>query len=187
MKVSEVYRDYIALKMHFETDTYDYHRYRGMVKVSEKAFNKRNDKNNFIKISKLPDPHSFLVGNFLYNQSFWIGHFNEDCHKEFVSVERNGLQTFSKDIKMMSDDFRDNFIVSEDRPIPKILSLAANGKISFRTVCAFETLLGMNAEWEDKPQYLVFGKQARYVSKCHLFFNTAKDIDKYKDAALRHF
>ncbi len=39
----KTYVDYLALKRHFTTKTYDYHKYNGKVKVSFEAFQTRKD------------------------------------------------------------------------------------------------------------------------------------------------
>ena len=40
----EVYKLYLALKLHFTSETYDYFQYGGSAKASQKSFDQRKDK-----------------------------------------------------------------------------------------------------------------------------------------------
>ena len=46
------YKTYVALKNHFTSDSYDYFKYKGRVRVKEESFLKRKDKFYFEKIEK---------------------------------------------------------------------------------------------------------------------------------------
>ena len=66
----EVYQMYLALKMHFTKDSYDFVKYKGRVSASEKSFEERRDRYFFKKLatkyegSKILD---YLVANFMDN------------------------------------------------------------------------------------------------------------------------
>jgi hypothetical protein len=71
----EVYKMYLALKLHFTTDRYDYFEFNGKVKASEKAFDKRKDAYFFKKFATKYDYDtalSYLVSNFVKEQCFYI-------------------------------------------------------------------------------------------------------------------
>ena len=48
----EVYKMYLALKLHFTSDTYDYFQYGGTAKASQRSFDNRKDKFFFVKLSR---------------------------------------------------------------------------------------------------------------------------------------
>ena len=48
----EVYKMYLALKLHFTSDTYDYFQYGGNAKASQVSFDQRKDKFFFVKLSR---------------------------------------------------------------------------------------------------------------------------------------
>ena len=48
----EVYKMYLALKLHFTSDTYDYFQYGGNAKASQVSFDQRRDKFFFVKLSR---------------------------------------------------------------------------------------------------------------------------------------
>ena len=48
----EVFKAYLAIKLHFTTDTYNYDEYGGKVNCKLESFTKRNDRYFFHKLSK---------------------------------------------------------------------------------------------------------------------------------------
>ena len=67
MEPFEVYRSYLALKLHFTTDKYDVIKQQGRVRASKQSFFKRTD---LFSIKKIATDYSdkevvdFLVANF---------------------------------------------------------------------------------------------------------------------------
>jgi len=181
----EVYKTYLALSRHF-TSTYDFIKYNGQVKVSKSALDKRNDKKIFSRIAHYRDPKNFLIGNFLYNPSTWIGDFNEDFRLRFEYSMSNGYKLFQEQcLPALLPNFNTNFIVDNSHSIPYTLRLLSDGKISLHDVCAFETLLACDARWKTKPQYMIFGQKSNFIVKAAPFFDI--DIDKYKTALVQYF
>lgn len=72
MTTFETFKLYIALKNHFTLKTYDYFKYNGKTRTSQKSFEKRNDKFFFQKLSKHNDILGFLVSNLIVNSKSWI-------------------------------------------------------------------------------------------------------------------
>ena len=71
----EAYKMYLALKMHFKNDKYDFVKYNGSVKASIDSFEKRNDKYFFHKLASKFDTNELLfhlAANFLENPDIWI-------------------------------------------------------------------------------------------------------------------
>ena len=67
----EVYKTYVALKMHFTSD-YDYFKYNGKVKAEPTSFETRKDKYHFYKMSKRKDWFNYILSNIVSDES-WIG------------------------------------------------------------------------------------------------------------------
>jgi len=102
----DVYRYYLALKLHFTTDQYDAIKQKGRVRATREAFNKRRDLYFIRKLaSKLPDKDvvDFLVANFVSGDN-WGGVFNSDAEKRFVEWKRkieSLTYTFESDISYL--------------------------------------------------------------------------------------
>ena len=72
----EVFKLYLAIKLHFTTDTYNYEEYEGKVNCKLETFTKRNDRYFFHKLSKQYDRDNivdFFVANFIHNNKKWVG------------------------------------------------------------------------------------------------------------------
>jgi len=88
MEPFEVYRYYLALRLHFTTDKYDAIKQQGRVKASRQAFLKRND---LLAIRRVAETYSdkevvdFLVSNFTSGDR-WGGVFD---------IEANGWRSFT--------------------------------------------------------------------------------------------
>ena len=75
----ETYTNYLALKLHFEQDRYDYFRYNGKTNASIEAFHRRKDRFKFSRLSdKLTDPEitEYFVANMIRGKK-WIGDFTK--------------------------------------------------------------------------------------------------------------
>lgn len=71
-----VYTDYCIVKAHFTTKHYDIVKYKGKMRVSEKAFRERKDRPFFHYLSRVmsrKDNIPFFVSQFVENSNFWIG------------------------------------------------------------------------------------------------------------------
>ena len=81
----EVYRLYLAIKLHFTTKNYDIVKYRFKVRVKEETFRKRKD---MVSIKKLARDYSrdeiinFLVANFVSGEK-WGGLFDVDAARRY--------------------------------------------------------------------------------------------------------
>ena len=81
----EVYRLYLAIKLHFTTKNYDIVKYRFKVRVKEETFRKRKD---LVSIKKLARDYSrdeiinFLVANFVSGEK-WGGLFDVDAARRY--------------------------------------------------------------------------------------------------------
>ena len=72
----DVYKTYLAVKLHFASDTYDYYKYGGKVNAKLDTFTKRKDRYFFHKLSTKyaeTDILDFFVANFLSDSKRWIG------------------------------------------------------------------------------------------------------------------
>lgn len=185
MNTLEVYQHYLALGRHF-TSSYNYHKYNGKVKVTADALRKRNDQKMFSKIAHYRDPEEFLIGNFLYNKSTWIGDFNEEARSQFVLEKTNALRQFTTVcLPKLSPIFNENFVVDSTHSIPYTIKLHNAGQITLSDCCALESLMDCDERWKAKPQYIVFGQKSKFIRKAAPFFDF--NIDKYHAALVQYF
>lgn len=99
----EVYKDYLTIKKHFNTD-FDYFKYNGKSRVRRETFEKRKDRFFFDKLAKKlskNDVVGFFVSNFVYNRKMWIGEFEDESFDIFTDWKRkieSLSYTYSQDV-----------------------------------------------------------------------------------------
>lgn len=72
MSPFDAYCLYLALKLHFSDDGYDFFKYNGKGPFRESSFKKRSDRYDFEKLAKREDPKGILVSCFSVNDGLWI-------------------------------------------------------------------------------------------------------------------
>ena len=95
MEGFDVFKTYLALKLHFTSKTYDYHKYEGKVTAKLDTFTKRNDRYFFYKLSKkykASEIEDFFVANFIKNDRNWIGSLlnndGETTYKDYIKYSQ---------------------------------------------------------------------------------------------------
>ena len=90
----EVYKMYLALRQHFTKDSYDYFKYRGKVRASEKSFEERRDRYFFKKLATKYDGQKMLdyfVANFACDPKGYIRSFSDGQ----LRILENNQESFS--------------------------------------------------------------------------------------------
>lgn len=109
MEAFDVYRSYLALKLHFTTDKYDAIKQRGRVRATKQSFFKRTD---LLNIRKIAEKYSekevvdFLVANFVSGDR-WGGVFDTEAKHNYLDWKRRMeamSYTFKNDIDKLIFD-----------------------------------------------------------------------------------
>ena len=109
MEAFDVYRSYLALRLHFTTDKYDAIKQKGRVRATKQSFFKRND---LINIRKIAENYSekevvdFLVANFVSGDR-WGGVFDTEAKHNYLDWKRRMeamSYTFKNDIDKLIFD-----------------------------------------------------------------------------------
>ena len=93
MSAFECYKEYVALKNHFRSDSYDYFKYNGKSKINSSSFEGRNDKLFFMKLAKHPDPRNLILSNLLVNDKIWVKDiaYNEDAKRIYNEWQKRQI------------------------------------------------------------------------------------------------
>lgn len=148
-----VYVDYLALKKHFTTDGYDYHKYNGKVKASFDNFTTRRDTFFFYKLSQKKDWHNMILANVLKNNNAWIRDIVEETG-EAVFAEWEGridslTYTFKDDLSKMKENYADNFAPIGGQH-PYIMTLYLQNKVSIETFTILSHLSKIHDRWSNE-------------------------------------
>jgi hypothetical protein len=147
----ETYTKYLALKQHFTSESYDYFRYGGKVRVKMETFEKRHDKYFFYKLSKKKNVEEFLVANFIDNNSSWVGSLSQDKASEEIYATWKKRQEslgylYKSDIEKI-DPPLDSVLKVEDGNYPKLLMMYKQGDIMLETLVILNQLVKFIPHW----------------------------------------
>jgi len=186
----EVYKTYLALKLHFTREDYNIDQYNGKTRASYDSFNKRNDRFFFHRVAKKykSDILDFLVSGFVDNNSVWVGDLNtstsEQKYLQYIK-RRDGFSYYFKQdmshlIKKANGDFNKIFKCYKGQH-PILLKSYLAKKIGLDTLSVLQKMFGyckkFDKEIEDK---IVWPKVSLMIRKYTSFLKN-KDYDKLKE------
>lgn len=147
-KSFEVYIKYLAIKRHFTSQKYDFHKYRGKVSASFDAFKSRPDAFYFAKLAKHEDYENVLLANLVKNPNAWIRDIAEDdlLYVEWKKKIDSLSYNFKSDLKHLNDDWKSNFVTDGQHPV--VLTLYLQKKISLETFAILIHIANIFTYWE---------------------------------------
>jgi len=159
----EVFKTYLAVKLHFTTDSYDYHKYEGKVNCKLDTFTKRNDRYFFHKLStryNQNDILGFFVSNFLFDSNKWVksltGQDGNDVFTDWKKRKESFEYYFRNDCVSILNDFNarnlsfDNGFHVYSGQHPRFLQLVLSKKISYETAVVFNNTIQFSSQWDRK-------------------------------------
>jgi hypothetical protein len=187
------YKIYNALKLHFETDSYDAIKYNYKSNVTANSFLKRKDKYFFAKIGKNYDKDviGYYVANFKEGVSYvgdMINHDGEDNYNKYKKIKESIHRVFSIDINNLCEQEPnfDKCLTSIDGQVPLIIELLMQEEISLDTVSILDSMLGF-VERESKQinDTIMWPDLKRRIKKYTPFVNF--DVYKCKNLLIKGF
>ena len=181
----DVYKTYLAVKLHFASDTYDYYKYDGKVNAKLDTFTKRKDRYFFHKLSTRyaeTDILDFFVANFLADSKRWIGNLLANDGKDvyldykkrkeaFAYHFKQECGTIASDLGRRNISFNDGFIPPNGQH-PRILRLLIQRKISYQTAVVLDHFLGFTKNWDKEiTEKVVWPEISLKVSRVKPFVN----------------
>ena len=190
MKAIEVYKTYLALKLHFTSEAYDYFKYKGSVNVNEEKFKTRKDRYFFEKLARGYSKDNlveFFMSNFISNPKIWVGSMNEqnygDWKRKFDALDYN----FEKETKKIRDvlDDRDVDILFNPKQRgeqPLLFRMLLSKQISEETFLIFDKFFNVINHFDKRiPDDIVWVDKSFKLKKYKPFVqNHISDDAKYK-------
>lgn len=134
----QAYIMFLAMKRHWTSDNYCYHKYSGKTNASLNAFENRNDKHFFGKLSKHPDLQGFLLACFtrfeaksVYPSSIAYNQQYQQAYVEWQKQQEAIEYYFKQEINTLH---KEDFVV-KDGDYPEIIVQYFDKKISLETLC----------------------------------------------------
>ena len=192
----KVFKTYLALKSHFETNGYDFFKYNGKVNTKLETFEARNDKFKFNKIAKKLDtdsinPAAFFVANYIEAGNFkWIGEYADEydaCKKKYLTwLGRQQALLYNLETDLTKIGNVKQSCIITDHKFPQLLQMLRQKTITPETVIIIDSVSDVVKYWDKKieDKYIWPETKATLV-KYKGFVNFDKTACKEK--VLAHF
>jgi hypothetical protein len=150
---------YTSLKLHFNSDSYDYFKYNGKVNTSIDAFENRKDKWHFYKLSRrftnVEQGRDFIVANLVHDPNVWVGNLlteeSDIQYRKRQKVIQSLTYTFTNEIEsIMSQENPNESLMILDGQYPELLTKYLQHDISIETICILNTLMNFLKMWDKK-------------------------------------
>ena len=153
----EVYKIYLAVKLHFASKgrSYDFHRHLGKTTARLETFTKRRDRYFFHKLSKSYNSNTivdYFVSNFVTNTNLWVGDIigktGDDNYKQWSKKIEALHYYYEQDIDyILEQDYKfDDLFKSVNGQHPPILKMFLSKKINFETVLILDEILSFTKQ-----------------------------------------
>ena len=185
MNSYEAYTLYLAIKLHFTSDSYDFYKHNAKVNSSFNTFLKRNDRFFFHKLTTKYNKEEMLdyfVCNFFHNSKTWIGDLvradGETIYNKWKKYNQSFTYNFRGDCVLLSTtinagsiQFHDLFSVSNGQH-PKLLRLFLSQKISIQTLIILDKVLSFIKKWDKEiAENIIWPEKSFKVKKLQPFIN----------------
>lgn len=187
MEPFEVYRYYLALRLHFTTEKYDAIKQQGRVKASRQAFFKRND---LLAIRRVAETYSdkevvdFLVSNFVSGDR-WGGVFDTEAKERYTGWKKrieSLSYTFEKEIskvQLFCDKnnltFQESITPTKNQH-PYIIKMYLRNEVSIETLVILDQLVNFSTKLDvDLSGDLVWPDISRIIRKYTPFLGIKKE------------
>ena len=153
----EIYKIYLAIKLHFtsKNQSYDFHKHNGRTTARLATFTKRRDRYFFHKLSKSYNDNSivdYFLSNFVSNTNLWVGDIigksGDDHYKEWSKKLEALFYYYEQDLEYMLEqniEFDDIF-TSKNGQHPPILKMFLSKRINFETFIILDDILSFSKQ-----------------------------------------
>ena len=183
----ESYKLYNALKLHFETDSYDALKYNFKTSIKPQSFFNRKDKYFFAKLAKTYGKHlkEFYIANFK-NDVKYVGDMLNEGGEQYYTSHKKVIESihysFQNDINKISEieSSIDNILSSENSNHPLIIKLWMQEEILLETIVIIDSITNF-VERENKKitETIIWPDIYRKITKYKPFvkFDDKKCLD----------
>jgi len=188
MSAYDSYRLYNALKLHFNSESYNYFKYHGKIRSKTVP---QNQVYIFDKLDKKygMNLEDFYVSNFIEDQNIWVFDLvSEECNERYVKFQKKKeslTYTFKNDIISLLDEYDDlNKILLVDADFPILMRKVLQETISLETLLILNSIIKFFRMWENKIQDEYIWKD--FKMKCIKYYPFIHfDKKKFKDIILQ--
>ncbi len=187
MLAFDAYKCYLAMKNHFTRDNYDYQKYRGKTRATNKAFYKRKDRFWFEKFARQKNDkevEEFFVSNFVSTTdpgTMWIGEMIKEGENRYIDWKKK-IQSlsyiFKDEVNSLFEENNVNEVFDCSKGHPLILKSYLGGKISLETLVICDRIFEYREDFDKKLNDPVWEIVSRKIRKYRPWINI--DVPKYR-------
>ena len=184
----DVYKCYLAMKLHFSKPEFDYFVYEGKVRANETTYQQRNDFYFFETIARnytRQETMEFLLATFVASKDptkVWIGDIKRNGKANLLVFKKlhEGLSYFvEQDCKRLVEHMEEkgltfNDLLSTLGSSPPLLSLYIRGDIKLETMIVMDICLGFMKKWDSDLYNPMWESVSFKVSKYKGFLSLNK-------------
>jgi len=171
------FRYYIALKLHFNKQSFNVFQNRGNIKGSYAAFESRNDKYLFEKLAKKfvsdKDLIQFLVANLAYGNDNIVYALEEaeEYYIQWMKRKQSITKSFFDDLNTIQFEAEknnynlDQIINFTLNTYPVIIKLYLGKKISMESINILNDFIPMVQKWKQEPSMMVIENDILRIEK----------------------
>jgi len=170
----ESYKMYNALKLHFESDSYNALKYNFKTSVTPKSFFNRKDKYFFAKLANTYEDNlrDFYVANFKNDVKYVGDMLNEDGarhYKSHLKITQSLHRQFEVDINKLAEEnvSFDRMFISEDGQFPLVVRIWMQEEICLETLVILNSILGF------------IPRESKKISDTIMWPDIKRKIEKY--------
>lgn len=193
LKPIAVYKLYLVMKNHFQ-GRYDAVKYGWELKITDAAFNKRNDKYFFTRLSErftFKEIYFIFLSNMVANPDFWVGNIDEDSivfYRQYIGKLRRIDNIFVDDIKNLHEfskmkgiPLSQIFQYSVKSSTSYISKLVLSGVISYETLLILDSFLFIINKHDEIATDFVWSEFSKKINAYRkIAIINEKEIEKYR-------
>ena len=159
----DVYRTYLAMKLHFGSDKFDFFQYDGKVNAKETTYHDRKDFYFFETIARkynTQEIKEFMLASFVEAEDptkVWIGDIKrtgKDCWLVWAKRQQSLSYLVEQDLDVLDKQLEEvsnfNSLFETVGRHPPLLKLYIQRRISLETLIIFDMILGFIPDWDKK-------------------------------------
>lgn len=186
----DVYKLYLAIKLHFTSDKYNFFTFNGKTRTTLESFEKRKDKYFFKKLATKFDQDQliqYFVAHFVQSEDTWIGDISKIEHSSVYPEWQRKIQSmsfvFSNDVDTLLKDTDFEGIFKITTTHPPLLKKYLSKSITLESLVILNQLLNYVKDFDKTIQDpVVWPGLRRRVVKYEPFLSV--DKPKYKQILL---
>ena len=158
----DVYRTYLAMKLHFSNDKFDFFQYDGKVNAKEETYQQRNDFYFFETVARKYDSQEikeYMLASFVEAENptkVWIGDIKSTGkdrwlvwakrQQSLAYLVEQDLDTMVKHLASKGDSFNSLFETLGGHP--PLLKFYIRRDVSLETLVVLDMVLGFMVQWD---------------------------------------